>query len=234
MKNRFAAPRTLGIICLAAVVLICSCMYAEADDMYTWTDSNGTVHVSQTPCKGARKLKGREEAPSEQESAQNNNKASLFLGAINDTNYFLDRESVQTFANDRNKYRFNLYVNDNMYTCTAWAYASAIVNLSPVRYGLLPSWRSKMSNRFDKFSTAISRPAALVRASQSGAKPLCSSVAMKFTSSKKCHRLMPLEGISCDCGAFSVRYCRITAFSVSTSPPSISSAGTAPLGLMLR
>lgn len=131
MKNRFAAPRTLGITCLAAVVLICFCMYAEADDMYTWTDSNGTVHVSQTPRKGARKLKGREEAPDQQESAQNNNKASLFLGAINDTNYFLDRESVQTFANDRNKYRFNLYVNDNMYTCTAWAYASGIVGMKP-------------------------------------------------------------------------------------------------------
>src|ERR1700675_307745 len=57
-----------------------------------------------------------------------------------------------------------------------------------------------MSNRFDKFSIAISRPAALVRESQRGAKPLCSSVAMKFTSSRKCHCAIPFETTSPDWG----------------------------------
>ena len=59
------------------------------------------------------------------------NKAALFLGGINDTKYFLDRESIQTFANDRNKYKFNLYVNTEMFSCTAWAYPSGVIGLKP-------------------------------------------------------------------------------------------------------
>ena len=39
-----------------------------------------------------------------------------------------------------------------------------------------------------------------------GPKPLCSSVAMKLTSSRKCHRAIPLATMSPDCGALSARY----------------------------
>ena len=131
MKTRFAAPKMLGIIGTVVVLLMLSCIFVEGDDIYTLTDSNGTVHISQTPHKGARKLKTREEKLDEQEAVPNNNKAILFLGGINDTKYFLDRESVQTFANDRNKYRFNLYVDEKMYTCTAWAYSSGIIGMKP-------------------------------------------------------------------------------------------------------
>lgn len=131
MKTRFAAPGMIGIICTVVVLLMFSCIFVAGDDIYTWTDSNGTVHISQTPHKGARKLKSREEKQDEQEAVPNNNRAILFLGGINDTKYFLDRESVQTFANDRNKYRFNLYVDDKMYTCTAWAHASGIIGMKP-------------------------------------------------------------------------------------------------------
>lgn len=131
MKTRLAAPQMLGIAGTAVALLMFSCIFVEGDDIYTWTDNNGTVHISQTPHKGARKLKTREENRDEQEAVQDDKRAILFLGGINDTKYFLDRESVQTFANDRNKYRFNLYVDDKMYTCTAWAYPSGVVGLKP-------------------------------------------------------------------------------------------------------
>ena len=131
MKTRFAAPQMLVSICMVVVLLVFPGILVAGDDIYTWTDSNGTVHISQTPRKGARKLKSRDETQDEQKTVQNNNNAILFLGGINDTKYFLDRESVQIFANDRHKYKFNLYVNDKMYTCTARVFPSGVIGLKP-------------------------------------------------------------------------------------------------------
>ncbi len=50
---------------------------------------------------------------------------------MNETKYYIDQESIRTFAEDRAKYRFNLYVGDAMYTCTAWAHRSGVVGLQP-------------------------------------------------------------------------------------------------------
>jgi Domain of unknown function (DUF4124) len=113
---------------MAFVLLAMSGTMAAGDDIYTWTDSSGTVHVSQTPRKGAKKFVPKEE---QQEPVRTRDNAILFLGGVNDTRYYLDRESVQVFANDRNKYRFKLYVDDKMYACTAWAYPSGIMGLEP-------------------------------------------------------------------------------------------------------
>lgn len=113
---------------MTAALLVIPAMVEAGDDIYTWTDSKGTVHVSQTPHQGAKIFVGKEER---QETAQDKGKAILYLGGMNDTRYYLDRESVKVFANDRNKYKFNFYVDDNVYTCTAWAYPSGIIGLEP-------------------------------------------------------------------------------------------------------
>jgi hypothetical protein len=46
-------------------MLAISAIMVKGDEIYTWTDSNGTVHVSQTPHKGARKF----EPPAEEKSS---------------------------------------------------------------------------------------------------------------------------------------------------------------------
>jgi Domain of unknown function (DUF4124) len=118
-----------GII-IAVGMLAISAIMVNGDEIYTWTDSNGTVHISQTPHKGARKF----EPPAEEKSPQINRNSSnpiICLGEVNDTRYFLDRGSIRVFANDRHKYMFNLYVNDTMYECTARALPSGIIGLKP-------------------------------------------------------------------------------------------------------
>jgi len=122
----------IGRTAAGALLLAVVAMPAGGDDIYTWTDKNGTVHISQTPRPGAKKF---EPAQERQDTAREKRKGPLFLGGINDTNYYLDPGSVQVFANDRHRYRFNLYVNDKVYSCTAWAYPSGIIGLEP-RIGL--------------------------------------------------------------------------------------------------
>ena len=119
------------IILIAVAILLLSKSIVRSEDIYTWTDSNGTVHISQTQHPGARAIGNRYETQDAQPIMENTGKAVYFLGSINDTRYFLDRGSIQIFANDRNKYKFNLYVNDKIYTCTAWAYPSGVVGLKP-------------------------------------------------------------------------------------------------------
>ena len=116
-----------GIVILAGMVAF-SASGVNGDDIYTWTDSTGTVHISQTPHKGARKFEPQAEAKSSQQKSSN---PIICLGEIHDTRYLLDRGSIRVFANDRNKYRFTLYVNEEMHDCTAWAYPSGVIGMKP-------------------------------------------------------------------------------------------------------
>lgn len=135
MEISFGGKRMLRGIVMLVGMLAMSSIAVSGDEIYTWTDSNGTVHISQTPHKGARKFEPPEEEKSSPRINQDSSNPVICLGEVNDTRYFLDRGSIRVFANDRNKYRFNLYVNETMYTCTAWAYPSGVVGLSP-RIGL--------------------------------------------------------------------------------------------------
>ncbi len=47
------------LIMIAGLMLTAN--MAAAGDIYTWTDSKGTVHISQVPREGARKVGAKEE-----------------------------------------------------------------------------------------------------------------------------------------------------------------------------
>ena len=64
--------------------------------------------------------------------------------------------------------------------------------------------------------------------------PLCSSVPMKLSHCCRRARAMPFAGARPAAGKRSATYCRIAAFSVSTSPSSVRKVGTMPSGLIWR
>ena len=123
-----------GIILMVGI-LVSSPIPVKADEIYTWTDDRGTVHISQAWHRGARKFEPPDDGGTPRQKERDNGSPIIALGEVNDTKYFLDRESIRVFADDRHKYRFNLYVNETMYPCTAWAYPSGVVGLTP-RIGL--------------------------------------------------------------------------------------------------